>query len=151
MATPAHRVFALRNEAVSLAEDCAPSDEAARPGRAHLDTSTQVILLGGRENTLAVVRGLGGLGIPIYVSGRAGCRAIHSRYCRTAFPVPGRETADEFWRDLLLGRPRPELAGAVLISNCDESMAFIAAHGLRDRFARCARVRCEVRKHAKNC
>jgi predicted ATP-grasp superfamily ATP-dependent carboligase len=97
--------------------------------RARLDTSTPVILLGGRENTLAVARNLGGIGVPVYVSGRGACRAMHSRYCRNAFPVPLGRTADAFWRDLLLTGPRPELSGAVLISNCDESMAFIAAHG----------------------
>jgi predicted ATP-grasp superfamily ATP-dependent carboligase len=129
LATHAHKVFAWRNEAVSPADGAAPVKEAGTAPRARLDTSTPVILLGGRENTLAVVRNLGSLGVPIYVSGRAGCRAIHSRYCRTAFAVPGRETADAFWRDLLLTSPRPELAGAVLLSNCDESMEFIAAHG----------------------
>ena len=94
-----------------------------------LDTRIPIILLGGRENTLAVARNLGALGIPVYVSGRAGCRAMRSRYCRGAFPVTSRDVPNDYWRDLLLDHPKPALAGAVLISNCDESMAFIAACG----------------------
>ena len=93
-----------------------------------LDTRTPVILLGGRENTVAVTRNLGRLGIPIYVSGRSGCRAMRSRHCLSAFPVPPDLPAGEFWKDLLLERLPHKLPGAVVIANCDESMAFVATH-----------------------
>jgi predicted ATP-grasp superfamily ATP-dependent carboligase len=109
-----------------------------RPGPAEvasLDTGTPVVLLGGRENTVAVTRNLGRLGIPVDVSGRSGCRAMRSRYCRSAFPVPAGARASDFWRALLLDRSPPVLEGAVVIANCDESMAFVERHQ-RDLSAR---------------
>jgi D-aspartate ligase len=93
-----------------------------------LDISHPVILLGGRENCLAVTRNLGRLGIPVYVSGRKGCNALYSRHCRRAFPVERGEPADRAWRHLLIGNPPPELQNAIVIAMCDESLEFLAAH-----------------------
>ena len=109
---------------------------AGEPAR--LDTRTPVILLGGRENAVAVARNLGRLGIPVYASGRSGCRVLRSRYCLRGYSVPDDEPAKEYWRKLLIERLLPRLAGAVVIANCDESMTFLASH--RNQLARHYRV-----------
>lgn len=93
-----------------------------------LDVSCPVLLLGGRENCLAVARNLGRRGIPVYVSGKPGCHAMHSRYCRRAFPVARGEPAGRAWRRLLIGNPPSELQGAIVLATCDESLEFLAAH-----------------------
>jgi D-aspartate ligase len=93
-----------------------------------LDVSRPVVLLGGRENCLAVTRNLGRLGIKVYVSGRKGCHALYSRHCNRAFPVERGISAEQAWHQLLLGGPPPELRGAVVFALCDESLEFLAAH-----------------------
>jgi D-aspartate ligase len=93
-----------------------------------VDVSHPVVLLGGRENCLAVTRNLGRLGIPVYVSGRKGCHALYSRHCRRAFPVERGVSADRAWHQLLIGSPLPELQGAIVLAMCDESLEFLAAH-----------------------
>jgi D-aspartate ligase len=94
----------------------------------NLDVSHQVVLLGGRENCLAVTRNFGRLGIPVYVSGRKGCHALYSRHCRRAFPVERGVSAGRAWHELLLGNPPPELQSAIVFAMCDESLEFLAAH-----------------------
>jgi D-aspartate ligase len=93
-----------------------------------MDVSTPVVLLGGRENCLAVVRNLGRLGIPVHVSGRKGCYALYSRHCRRAFPVERGVSADRAWHRLLIASPPTELQGAIIFAMCDESLEFLAAH-----------------------
>ncbi len=93
-----------------------------------LNVSRPVVLLGGRENCLAVTRNLGRLGIPVYVSGKRGCQALYSRHCRRAFPIYRGESADRAWYQLLIGRPPPELQNAIVFAMCDESLEFLAAH-----------------------
>jgi D-aspartate ligase len=92
------------------------------------DVSRPVMLLGGRENCLAVTRNLGRLGIPVYVSGKAGCHAMYSRHCRRSFPVQRGNPAGQAWRRLLIGNPDPDLSGAIVIAMCDESLEFLADH-----------------------
>ena len=53
-----------------------------------LDTSAPVLILGGKENSLAVARNLGRHGIAIRVSGPANCWGMYSRYCRERFAIP---------------------------------------------------------------
>ncbi len=93
-----------------------------------LDVSHPVVLLGGRENCLAVTRNLGRLGIPVYVSGRKACQALYSRHCRRSFPVERGELSANAWQRLLLGDPPPELRDAIVLAMCDESLEFLAAH-----------------------
>ena len=93
-----------------------------------VDVSHPVVLLGGRENCLAVTRNLGRLGIKVYVSGRKGCHALYSRHCRRAFPVERGVSAAKAWHQLLIGVPPPELRGAVVFALCDESLEFLAGH-----------------------
>lgn len=101
---------------------------AARFAYRTLDVSKPVVLLGGRENTLAVTRNLGRLGIPVHVSGRAGCLAMHSRHCRRAFPVRRYTAASQTWHRLLIGSPIPDLLGSIVIAMCDESLEFLAEY-----------------------
>lgn len=93
-----------------------------------LDVSNPVVLLGGRENCLAVTRNFGRLGIKVYISGRKGCLALYSRHCHRAFPVERGVSAGQAWHQLLIGRPPPELRGAVVLALCDESLEFLAMH-----------------------
>lgn len=93
-----------------------------------VDVSNPVVLLGGRENCLAVTRNLGRLGIKVYVSGRKGCHAIYSRHCCRAFPVRRGMSAAQAWHQLLIVRPPAELQGAIIFAMCDESIEFLAAN-----------------------
>ena len=93
-----------------------------------LDVSRPVLLLGGRENCLAMTRNLGRLGIPVYVSGKAGCHAMYSRHCRRSFPIGPGDPASQAWHRLLIGNPRPEFPGAIVIAMCDESLEFLSGH-----------------------
>lgn len=90
-----------------------------------LDTSRPVLLLGGGASTLAAVRSLGKAGITVLASGPSGCRAMHSRYCAKAIPVPEGTSAKAWWRRILLDEPLPEVAGALILVGCDESLEFV--------------------------
>jgi len=91
-----------------------------------IDTSTPVLILGGKENALSLVRNLGREGIPVRVSGPSACWGMASRYCREAFRVPLASKPADFWQDLLLGPESTRLHGHILIPCCDDSIAFIA-------------------------
>jgi D-aspartate ligase len=93
-----------------------------------IDTSTPVLVLGGKENTLSLVRNLGGQGIPVSVSAPSTCWGISSRYCRKGFPVPRNSKAADYWHKLLLGPDSARLHGHILIPCCDDSIDFIAHH-----------------------
>lgn len=93
-----------------------------------LDTSVPVLLLGGRENALAVARNLGRLGVTIYSSGKPGSRSMDSKHCKEAFVVPDGTLAADHWRDLLLSAPQPKLQGCILFACCDESLDFLQSN-----------------------
>jgi D-aspartate ligase len=100
------------------------------------DTSRPVLLLGGGASTLAAARSLGSAGIPVYVSGRAGCRAMRSRHCRLALQVPVGMEAPQFWQNILISTPDPKLSGCVIMVGCDESLEFVETHeaALREHY-----------------
>jgi predicted ATP-grasp superfamily ATP-dependent carboligase len=93
-----------------------------------LDTSRPVLLLGGGASTLAAARSLGSAGIPVIASGPVGCRAMVSRYCAGARPVPHGVNPQAFWRRLLIDRPEEALAGTLILAGCDESLEFVEAN-----------------------
>ena len=93
-----------------------------------IDTSTPVILLGGRENAVAVARNLGRRGVRIIATGLPGCRSMNSKYTRQSFPVPEGQSAAQYWRKLLLEDQRDALQGAIIFAFCDESLAFMEAN-----------------------
>lgn len=91
-----------------------------------MDTSTPVLILGGKENALSLVRRFGAAGIETRVSGPADCWGMHSHYCREKFPVPRGLSAAQYWSDLLLAGKNAELHGSLLIACCDEAIDFLA-------------------------
>ncbi|MCB1380068.1 MAG: carboxylate--amine ligase [Alphaproteobacteria bacterium] len=97
-----------------------------------LDTSTPVLLLGGKENALSICRHLGSLGIPVRASGSASCWALYSRHCKQAFKVPRGIGQRDYWHRLLLdGDDR--LHGHILLAMSDDAIEFLNAN--RDRLA----------------
>jgi predicted ATP-grasp superfamily ATP-dependent carboligase len=86
-----------------------------------------VLLLGGLENALAVVRSLGKKKIPVIVSAKERCPALLSRFCKHRLIIPADQKAETFWENLLLRRNR-DLREAVLFPCNDEAVAFLATH-----------------------
>ena len=92
-----------------------------------LDVSTPLLLLGGKENTLSVVRHLGQLGVKVRVSGPPSCWALHSRYCTEALPVPKGSKQQDYWETLLLGNDG-RLNGHMLWALSDDAIEFVNRH-----------------------
>jgi predicted ATP-grasp superfamily ATP-dependent carboligase len=99
-----------------------------------LDISTPVLILGGKENSLAIARNLGRHGITVRVSGPANCWGMHSRYCRESFAVPFGGNSENFWKELLLSPGAARLHGHILFPCSDDSIEFIAKY--RDELSR---------------
>ncbi|HUR43592.1 MAG TPA: hypothetical protein VMZ01_05765 [Aestuariivirga sp.] len=101
----------------------------------NLDTTTPVLILGGKENALSVTRHLGRLGITVRVSGPPSCWGLYSRYCTEAFRVPRGQTQASFWKRLLLGGD-DSLAGHIIFAMSDDALEFIIANrdSLRVRY-----------------
>ena len=89
-----------------------------------LNVSTPLLLLGGKENTLSVVRHLGGIGVTVRVSGPPSCWALKSRFCTEAFPVPKGMTQHDYWSTLLLGNDG-RLNGHMLWALSDDAIEFL--------------------------
>jgi predicted ATP-grasp superfamily ATP-dependent carboligase len=90
--------------------------------------ATPVMVLGGKDNSLAVTRHLGSYGIKVRVSGPANCWGMHSRYCAEHFAIPFGSGAGAFWKELLLGPDSRRLHGHILFPCSDEALEFVAAH-----------------------
>jgi D-aspartate ligase len=93
-----------------------------------IDTSTPVMILGGKENALSLARNFGKHGISVRVSGPSACWGMASRYCSEAFRIPAGVQLAEYWQELLLGPDSSRLHGHILIPCCDDSIAFVARH-----------------------
>ena len=93
----------------------------------NLDTTTPVLILGGKENSLSVTRHLGHLGITVRVSGPPSCWGLYSRHCTEAFRVPRGETQTAFWKRLLLGND-DSLDGHIVLAMSDDAIEFIIAN-----------------------
>lgn len=100
--------------------------ESAAFDPSRLDTTTPVLVLGGRENALSLVRRLGALGITMRASGPADCWGMYSRHCASAYPVPRTVSDSEFWSDLLLSGKAPELKGSLIVYCSDSAIEFVA-------------------------
>ncbi len=92
-----------------------------------LDTTTPVLILGGKENARSVTRHLGSLGIPVRVSGPPSCWALYSRHCTEAFRVPKGETQASFWKRLLLGNDG-KLNGHIVLAMSDDAIQFLTTN-----------------------
>ena len=90
-----------------------------------IDTATPVLLLGGRENSLSLVRNLGRAGIAVSASGDRYCWGMHSRHCHKAYPVPQGKSVTEFWTELLLSSDR-SLDGHIVFPCNDEAVELLA-------------------------
>lgn len=93
-----------------------------------------MLILGGQENALAIVRSLSARGVPVSLSASQTCWALRSRYCARRYVVPLRESAADYWENLLLGNTDAALDGSVLFACSDEAIEFISTR--RDRLAR---------------
>ncbi|WP_212524281.1 hypothetical protein [Actibacterium sp. MT2.3-13A] len=93
-----------------------------------LETSTPVLILGGAANSAALARNFGRVGIPVSAAGKAGCLALYSRHCRRKYRAPDGGAIQDFWRDLLLDAPKPELEGSLIFALCDDSIEFVTTH-----------------------
>lgn len=87
-----------------------------------------VLILGGFQNSLAIVRSLRRNSISACVSASAGCPAMRSRFCQRRYTIPPNEPAESFWGDLLLGGRRSDVRGSVLFACDDYAVAFLAKH-----------------------
>jgi len=102
--------------------EIAPFDEKT------MDRSTPVLILGGKENSLSIVRRFGKLGITTRVSGAADCWGRYSRYCSQSLPIPRGVAPAVFWSELLLSGKSSELQGSVIICCSDVAIEFVAAN-----------------------
>lgn len=114
-------------------------NENVRPGDIvsrlpDFDTSTPVLILGGQENALSLVRRYGRLGITTRYSGEPDRWAHASRFCAKSYPVPKGVRPQDYWSDLLLGTKPPELQGSIIIYGNDAAIQFVA--GNRDALER---------------
>lgn len=91
-----------------------------------MDTSTPVLVLGGRENALSLVRRYGAAGIKTRVSGPADCWGMHSRYCHEKLPVSEGVSHADHWCDLLLSGSNKNFHGSLLIACSDFAIEFLA-------------------------
>jgi predicted ATP-grasp superfamily ATP-dependent carboligase len=89
-----------------------------------LDVTRPVLLLGGKENSLSVVRHLGKLGIPVRVSGGGTCWGMYSRYCTEKIPVTKGIPQSIFWKRLLL-EADTRFDGHILLAMSDDAIEFL--------------------------
>lgn len=87
-----------------------------------------VLLLGGMENSLSIVRSLGKRGIRVFVAAKSSCFALRSRFCARKFVIPKHVDSQEYWYELLLSRDDAELQGCVVFVCGDDAVNFIASN-----------------------
>ncbi|MEE4146475.1 MAG: hypothetical protein V2I26_16850 [Halieaceae bacterium] len=85
---------------------------------------TPVIILGGLENTLSMVRSLGSQGVPVIVATVAEFPVYSSRYCTKGFPFVAGVSARDHFRNLLLGEGLEEHKGSVVFLCSDDAIEF---------------------------
>jgi len=91
-----------------------------------LDTSTPVLVLGGKENSLSVVRHLSSHGIAVACSGPSDCWGMNSRFCSARYLIPENMDPKAYWHDLLLGEQSTQKQGQIILS--DAAIEFMALH-----------------------
>lgn len=98
--------------------------------------SIPVLLLGGEENSLSVVRSLTRHGVSVSLSAVQGCWALRSRHCAQRYIIPKGCDYKAFWGELLVGTLHPELHGTILFPCSDEAIEFIATnfHELNQKY-----------------
>jgi D-aspartate ligase len=91
------------------------------------DAPRPIILLGGDENALSIVRDFSHSGIPVFVVNRPNLPVAYSRWGRPV-AVAGGAAAVEAWAQFLLGDASNDLAGAVLLACSDEAIELVIDH-----------------------
>lgn len=86
-----------------------------------------VVLLGGRENALAVLRSLARRGVRVVLAAAKGSAAAYSRHCSTFEGYADGILPADFWSDLLLS-DSARYDGHILLSTTDEGLEFIACN-----------------------
>lgn len=120
---PVHTSLARQAQTDMLPAATAPPRQGAQ---ARIDASTPVLILGGKENALAIVRHLGRLGVKVSVSGGVSCWGMRSRYCAERFPIPFGSNPSDYWSQLLLSPGAKRLAGHIVLACSDEAIDFLA-------------------------
>ena len=82
----------------------------------NIDTSTPVLLLGGRENALSLARSFGRAGITVRVSGMADCWGLYSKYCKEGLRVPKGVSPEDYLAELLVSGKNPHLQGHLIVA-----------------------------------
>ncbi|VAW16128.1 hypothetical protein MNBD_ALPHA12-1278 [hydrothermal vent metagenome] len=93
-----------------------------------LDTTVPVLVLGGKENSLSVVRHLSSHGISVACSGPSDCWGMNSRFCSARYPVPENIDPKAYWHDLLLGSKSNQQQGQIILQGSDAAIEFVAQH-----------------------
>lgn len=91
-----------------------------------LRTDKNVLLLGGAENAVSVVRSLGRKGIRVFVSSSRYCTASYSRFGIDKVGMVVQGDDELHWRKLLIDEPDTELQGAIILALSDSAISFIA-------------------------
>lgn len=134
LASAIGRFRARRATDVKALSGTQPAKIRPRPTRRLIrDTSTPVLLLGGRENALAIARNLGRMGVRVSASGGAGAWAMRSKYCTAAYEVPADVPSEQYWQRLLMEEAPHSLRGHLLLACNDDAVEFLANN--RERLA----------------
>ncbi len=84
-----------------------------------------VIIVGGLENALSIVRSLGKRGIPVSVASTPNCQAFNSRFIDRKFIVPEGMRPRDYFKELLLGEESQQYDGSIMLACSDEGIEFI--------------------------
>ncbi len=84
-----------------------------------------VIIVGGLENALSIVRSLGRRGISVSVASSANCQAFNSRFIDHKFIVPEGTTPADYFKELLLGEDSHQYEKSILLACSDVGIEFI--------------------------
>jgi predicted ATP-grasp superfamily ATP-dependent carboligase len=87
-----------------------------------------VIILGGAENTLAIVRDFAKKGIETRVIAGRQCPAFDSRYTINKNVIPEGQASQEYFAKLLLDHFRKKWQGSVVFACSDDAIEFIIEH-----------------------
>ncbi|MCK5726937.1 MAG: hypothetical protein KAH22_08955 [Thiotrichaceae bacterium] len=93
-----------------------------------MNTSIPLLILGGRENTLAIVRSLGKKGITVNVCANEKAHALRSRYVAKKLPIPSSMAQADYWKNHLLTHPDPDLSHNIIFACDDDSIEFLYQH-----------------------
>jgi len=91
-----------------------------------MDLSTPVLIMGGKENALSLVRRFGAAGISTRVTGPKDCWGMYSHYCQEKFPISHGISYVDYWQGLLLSGRNTNLHGSLLIPCSDLAIDFLA-------------------------